>query len=101
MIKQEIIETLKNSYNREIRKQLVKSILADEKSNGTADYKLINQIFSYVLSECGWDMAKNTLQWDTTPLDIMTESFPHIETTQWYKEKILTTKKNIDVEMRD
>jgi len=101
MAKQKIIETLKNSYNREIRKQVVKSMLTNEKVNNLPDYKIINQIFSYVLSELGWNMAKDTSQWDTIPLDIMREIFPKIETTQWYKEKILTTKKNIDVKMRD
>ena len=101
MKKQEIIETLKNTYNRDIRKKIVKTILNDEKFNDIANYKLINQIFSYILSELGWDIAKNTSQWSNTPLEIMAEVFPQIETTRWYKEQILTTTKNIDLEMRD
>jgi len=100
MTKQEIIETLKNSYPRDIRKQLVKTILKEEKENDVANYKLINQIFSYVLSELGWDMAKSTKDWDSTPLDIMEESFPKIKTTQWYKEQIVTAKQAIDVDMK-
>ena len=100
MTKQEIIETLKNSYPRDIRKQLVKTILKEEKENELANYKLINQIFSYVLSELGWDMAKSTKDWDSTPLDIMEESFPKIKTTQWYKEQIVTAKQAIDVDMK-
>ena len=100
MTKQEIIETLKNSYPKDIRKQLVKTILSEEKENTLANYKLINQIFSYVLSELGWDMAKSTKDWDSTPLDIMEESFPKIKTTQWYKEQIVTAKQAIDVDMK-
>jgi len=100
MTKQEITETLKNSYNRDIRKQLVKTILKEEKENALPNYKLINQIFSYVLSELGWDMAKSTKEWDSTPLDIMEESFPKIKTTLWYKEQIVTAKQAIDVEFR-
>ena len=100
MTKQEIIETLKNSYPKDIRKQLVKTILKEEKENALANYKLINQIFSYVLSELGWDMAKSTKDWDSTPLDIMEESFPKIKTTQWYKEQIVTAKQAIDVDMK-
>jgi len=100
MTKQEIIETLKNSYPKDIRKQLVKTILKEEKENELANYKLINQIFSYVLSELGWDMAKSTKDWDSTPLDIMEESFPKIKTTQWYKEQIVTAKQAIDVDMK-
>ena len=101
MTKQEIIETLKNSYPRDTRKQLVKTIQAEEKSKEIPNYKIINQIFSYVLSELGWDMAKSTQEWDTTPLDIMEETFPKIETTQWYNEQILTAKQAIDIELRD
>jgi len=101
MKKQEIIKTLKNSYSREIRKKIVKSILADEKENAAPNYKLMNQIFSYVLGQLGWEIAKNTLDWNKTPLDIMLEVFPSIEKTNWYKEQLLTTKKNIDVEMQE
>ena len=96
----EIIETLKNTYNRALRKKVVKTLLADEKENEIPNYTLINQIFSYVLSELGWDMAKNTTQWDTTPLEIMEETFPKIESTKWYKEQILTAQKTIEVEMK-
>jgi len=101
MKKNEIIETLKNSYPRDMRKQVVKTLLSEEKSTEIPNYKIINQIFSYVLSELGWNMAKNTQEWDNTPLCIMEESFPKIEKTKWYKEQILTAKKSIDLEMND
>ena len=97
----EIIETLKNTYPRDLRKKVVKTILADEKENTIPNYTLINQIFSYVLSELGWNMAKDTTEWDSSPLDIMHETFPKLSTTQWYKEQILTAQKTIEVEMKD
>ena len=101
MKKETIIQTLKDNYNRDLRKQVVKTMLRNEKESDTPENKIINQIFSYVLSQLGWDMAKNTSQWDSTPLDIMKETFPKIETTKWYKEMILTAEQSIDVEMRD
>lgn len=100
MEKTEIIETLKTHYPRELRKQVVKTILQDEKQEEVTDYKMINQIFSYVLKELDWSFANNTKEWDNTPLDIMEDAFPHIESTKWYKEQILTAKKMIDVQMR-
>jgi DNA-binding ferritin-like protein len=99
--KQEIIETLKNSYTRDIRKQVVKTLLTEEKGQQTSHYKIINQIFSYVLSELGWNMPKSTQEWDSTPLDIMEEVFPQIEKTKWFQEQILLTKKNIEVAMKN
>lgn len=99
MEKTTIIETLKNSYNRDLRKQLVKTILSDEKIEKNPDYKIINQIFSYILGQLNWSISKNTEDWDTTPLDIMKAVFPKIDTTKWYQEQILTVKKMIDVQM--
>ncbi len=99
--KQEIIETLKSNYNRDLRKQVVKTLLAEEKEQQTPHYKIINQIFSYVLSELGWNMPKSTQEWDSTPLDIMEESFPQIEKTKWFQEQILLTKKTIEVDMKN
>lgn len=84
---------------RETRKQVVKTILQDEKQEEVTDYKMINQIFSYVLKELNWSFASNTKEWDSTPLDVMEEAFPKIESTKWYKEQILTAKKMIDVQM--
>lgn len=101
MKKKEIIKTLKNTYTKELRKQVVKTILMSEQENETPDYKIINQIFSYVLSQLGWDMAKSNEEWDSTPLDIMQKAFPKIETTQWYQEQILTAKQTIDVDMKE
>ena len=100
MKKTEIIETLKDNYNRELRKQVVKTILASEKESKNPDYKIINQIFSYVLKELNWNIADNTKGWDNTPLDIMEEAFPKLETTKWHEEQILTAKKMIELEMK-
>ena len=99
MNKNEIIETLKSQYNRDLRKQIVRSLLEAEKEDDTLkQYKLMNQIFSYVLSQLGWEMAKSTEQWDTTPLEVMDEVFPKISTSKWYKEQQLFTKKHIAVD---
>lgn len=101
MKKEEIINTLKETYNRDLRKQVVKKILAEESESDKPNYKIINQIFSYVLKELNWTMAKSTKEWDNTPLEIMEEAFPKLETTKWYNEQILTAKKMIEMEMRE
>jgi hypothetical protein len=98
--KQEIIQQLKESYNRDLRKQVVKTILANEKATHSPDYKIINQILSYVLKELEWKMPENTANWDNTPLDIMQETFPKIETTLWYTSQILTPKSMVELEMK-
>ena len=100
MEKTEIIETLKDNYNRDLRKQVVKTILASEKESKNPDYKIINQIFSYVLKELNWNIADNNKEWDSTPLDIMEEAFPKLESSKWFEEQILIAKKMIELEMK-
>ncbi len=101
MKKEEIINELKAQYPRDLRKQLVKTILTNEKDQDEIaikqQYNLMNQIFSYILKECNWSMSQNSENWDNIPLEIMTEVFPKLATTQWYKEQDITAKKNIDV----
>jgi len=101
MQKEEIINILKRQYSRNLRKQLVKTILNNEKDlSGTTveqQYRLIDQIFSYVIKECNWSMSQNSQEWDDTPLEIMKEIFPKLDTTQWYKDHDMSVKKNIDV----
>ena len=100
MKKQEIINTLRAQYTRDIRKQLVKSLLEAEKNKEIEQtYELMNQIFSYVLAQSGWTMVENTTSWDGSPLEIMADIFPKIETSQWYKEQELQVKQTIDVKM--
>jgi len=103
MTKEEIIEALKEHYSRDIRKQLVKSILEQEKSMTDLDkdhvYKTINQIFSFVLQQSGWKMGSNSEKWNELPLEIMNESFPQLSSTKWYEEQILTTKQSINIEI--
>lgn len=94
--KTEIIRILKDNYNRELRKQVVKTIVENKKEKDQPDYKIINQIFSYVLKELNWKMADNTEKWDNTPLNIMEEAFPKIENTKWFEEQIRTAKKIIE-----
>ncbi len=100
MNKQEIIDTLKAQYSKDLRKQLVQS-LRDAEQNGDADKqnKLMNQIFSYVLAQLGWTMASNIKEWDDRPLEVMQEVFPKINKTKWYKEQKLLAEKSIDVQM--
>ena len=98
--KTEIIQTIKENYNRDLRKQVVKTMLANEKEKGKTDYQLIDQIFSYVLKELGWKMPENPNEWDYTPLDIMKAAFPNIENTKWFEVQILTAKKLIEMESK-
>ena len=100
MKKTEIIKTLKETYNRDLRKQLVKRILENEKGSENPDYKIINQIFSYVLKELHWNIAGSTREWDSTPLEIMKAVFPKIESSKWFEDQILTSKKRIEVEVK-
>jgi len=99
--KQDIINIIKESYSRDLRKQVVKTLQKEEQQSQKPDYKIINQIFSYVLKELHWTIVESTQQWDHTPLEIMKETFPKIEHTTWYKEQILTAKKMIKTEVTD
>ena len=100
MEKSEIIQTLKDNYNRDLRKQVVKSILTQEKEKDKPDYKIIDEIFAYVLKEFNWKVPDNPKDWDYTPLDIMEEVFPKLESTKWFEVQILTAKKLIEMGMR-
>lgn len=100
MKQNEIKNTLTQNYSNAIRHELIQSILSDEKENSEPNYKIINQIFSYVLSELGWEMVKNTNEWDKKPLKIMKDTFPQVEKTKWYNDKILTAKNSIDTDIR-
>jgi hypothetical protein len=100
MTKEDVIETLKIQYNRDIRKQLVKSLLEAEKSDDTLkQYTLMNQIFSYVLAQLDWNMPSGTEDWDPTPLEVMHEVFPKIMASKWSQEQQLMAKQHIDVMM--
>lgn len=98
--KSEIIQTLKDTYNRDLRKQIVKTILTEEKEKNKPNYQVINQILAYVLKELEWKMEDNTKEWDNTPLEIIEETFPKIESTKWFEELILSAKKMIEMEMK-
>ena len=96
MEKTQIIETLKTHYNRDLRKQLVKTLQKNEKETDKPNYQVINQIFTYVQKELGWRLPENTENWDYSPLDIMKEVFPHIQFTKWYDMQISAAKKTLD-----
>ncbi len=99
MNQETLIGTLKEYYPRDIRKQLVKTILSNEKNTKpSADqYALINQIFSYVLKEYNWNMPTNSTQWDIEPLKIMASVFPRLDSTKWYTDQLLLAKQDINV----
>jgi len=105
MNQKEIIEILKETYSREVRKGLVKTILEKEKENNelatSQQYKIINQIFSYVLGQSNWKMGKDSTVWDSAPLIIMKEVFPKLDTTKWYKEQILNSKQKVEVKVQE
>ncbi|WP_455755945.1 hypothetical protein [Sulfurimonas sp.] len=90
---QEIVNTIKERYSRDLRKGVVKNILQHEKNDDKeaqeASYKMIDQIFSYIISELSWRLSENSNAWDDTPLKIISEAFPKIETTKWFKDKQL------------
>jgi hypothetical protein len=97
---EDIVKILKDKYPRDIRKQVVKTTILDEK-NKVQNYSILNQIFSYVLKESNWTMPTNSQQWDSKPLDIMCDVFPKLETTKWYQEQLMMTKQGIDVVVTD
>ena len=101
MSKEKIIDDIRSKYPRELRKQLIKTILMQEKAKNAAalkeSYGLIDQIFSYVLKECNWSMPDTSEAWDHTPLEIMDETFPKLSETKWYKDQLLFAKQAISV----
>lgn len=105
MTEEEIIETLKSHYPRELRKKLIKTLLQLEKDDNKEkleqQYKLINQIFSYVLKESNWKMGKSSNTWDNKPLTIMSKVFPQISTTKWYSEQNISASNKIDIQMEN
>jgi hypothetical protein len=105
MTQNEIIETLKATYSRDVRKGLVKTILDKEREEDEMatlqQYKIINQIFSYVLQQSGWKMGEDSTVWDAKPLEIMKEVFPKLSTTKWYSEQLLNTKQKVEVKVQE
>ena len=78
----------------EIRKQVVKTVLRDEKANDKealkSSYNILNKIFAYIISELNWTISQNSATWDDTPLKIISEVFPKLESTQWFKDQQLS-----------
>ena len=105
MNREEIIKILKDTYSREVRKGLVRSLLEKEKTENELEikqqYTLINQIFSYVLQQTGWKMGENSSAWDASPLKIMHDVFPKLSTSKWYSEQLLNTKQNVEVQVQE
>ena len=98
---QHIIDAIKKSYTRDLRKQIVKSLIKHEKDNDKeaieSSHKILNQIFSYIISELGWTFSQNSSEWDNTPLQIMGEVFPNIDSTKWFGEKLLSASSSVEL----
>lgn len=105
MKQEEIVTTLKEHYPRETRKLLVKSLIEQEDTMTEIEkenvYKTINQIFSFVLDQSGWEMGQNSKGWNDMPLKVMIETFPKLSTTKWYEEQLLTTNQAIDIQINE
>jgi len=105
MNQNEIIDKLKATYSRDVRKGLVKTILEKEKENNDLatmqQYKIINQIFSYVIGQSGWKMGEDSTVWDSKPLEIMGEVFPKLSKSKWYSEQLLNTKQKVEVKVQE
>ena len=103
MNSEDLVKYLKEQYNRDLRKQIVKSVLLYEKNNDKdalqSSCNVLNQIFSFVLSELQWNMVEDSSEWDTKPLDVMKVTFPKIETTKWYKDQLLLVSQSIKVKL--
>ncbi|WP_304543817.1 hypothetical protein [Sulfurimonas microaerophilic] len=99
---EEIVQSLKEQYNRDLRKQIVKNILQNEKSNDKeaiqSSYNILNQIFSYVLNQLGWNIAQDSSEWEDTPLKVMSDTFPKLESTKWYQDQLLQVEHSIKLE---
>ncbi len=101
MNQEAIIQQLKGHYSRDLRKQLVKSILSAEKQGDQFEierqYKIINQIFSFVLQESGWRIGSDSKEWNAQPMEVMLLVFPQLEKTQWYQDQQLMVDQKIEV----
>jgi len=105
MKKDEIVEILKSNYPREVRKGLVKTIIEKEKSEDAfaikEQYSIINQIFSYVLQQSGWEMGKDSSSWDASPLEVMLDVFPKLSSTKWYAQQHLATQQKVEIKLQE
>ncbi|MBN2824331.1 MAG: hypothetical protein JXQ76_03325 [Campylobacterales bacterium] len=100
MTNQEIVDAIKAQYDRNTRKELIKTIQKLEKSKDytklQGGYQILHQIFSYILKELSWDINDRTLAWNQDPLEILTQSLPQIEQTQWFTGLAMTIQAHID-----
>ena len=101
MKNEQIIEAIKEHYSRDIRKQLVKGIVRNEKNNDKeaieSSYSIVNQIFSFVISELGWTFSQNSEEWSDEPLKIMLKAFPNIDKTKWFEAQLLQVRNSVEL----
>lgn len=100
MTNEKIVENIKVQYNRDLRKQLVKRVANSEKMDDKEEikngYSIMSQIFSYILGQTGWDPADNSKKLDDSPLRILKEAFPNIESTKWFNGVEQNVNKSIE-----
>jgi DNA-binding ferritin-like protein len=104
--KEAIIDTVKEHYDRDLRKSLVRALRDAEKTEDPEalkrTYTLMNRIFSYVLKELEWTIASSSEEWDDTPLHILESCFPGIEKSKWYSMQAFVPKaRKIEVRLND
>ena len=96
-MKENILNEIKASYSKTLRKEVVRNVLQHERNNDTeaiaSSYETLNQIFSYIISQLNWEIPQNPSQLDDAPLKIIAEAFPKIDKTKWFKEQLLQIKK--------
>jgi len=100
MSQQEIVDAIKTKYDRNTRKDLIKNIQKFEKAKNyealQGGYQILQQLFAYILKELKWDISDRNLAWNEAPLEILTQSFPQIEQTQWFAGLTMSIQAHMD-----
>ena len=93
------IKFIEDSYPKEVRVDLIQSLLVLEKTVLVKDktiqgieastkvenlHKMLDQIFSVILKNLNWNIASSSNDWDYRPINVMKKTFFNIEKTKWY-----------------
>lgn len=98
-------QDIEKLYSLEMREQLVENLIeaehnlkhrvSDEKGMIPTEemvkniYNVIDKIFLELLRRLQWREADSLDAWDFRPMDILENTFPNIEKTDWYKMRYL------------
>lgn len=104
-IVEENIRDIEKRYSFEIRQQLVENLMEaehnwqhrlgnEEGMIPTEDivkniHNVIDKIFLELLKRVQWRQADSFEAWDFRPMEILKNTFPNIEKTDWYKMRCL------------